>query len=245
MLPPGAGFDVGPHPHIGLSTLTYGLAGDNVHRDSLGSEQINRPGDVNLLTAGRGVVHSERATPEFRASGGLLHGVQIWLALPPEREDDEPSFTHHPQATLPAIAPGAGARGRVLMGSGFGARSPIEHPSHPWLVDLEFDHGATIDLEPGVTERAVFVIEGALRIGDTTLVADTLALLEDGVATLSAEAPTRVLALGGEPIGPRFMEWNFVSSSREAIARAAAAWRAGRFPRIPTDDGALVPMPEL
>ena len=138
-LAPGVGFDVRPHPHIGLSTVTYFLAGENVHRDSLGTVQHNRPHDVNLMTAGRGVVHSERADPAFRASGGTMHGVQIWLALPDAHEDDAPSFEHHPAATLPAIAPAGGdehggARGRVLIGSAFGATSPIKHPSQPLLV---------------------------------------------------------------------------------------------------------------
>src|SRR5688572_1811405 len=122
-IPPGVGFDVPPHPHIGLSTVTYFLAGENVHRDSLGTVQVNRPHDINLMTAGRGVVHSERADPAFREAGGLMHGVQIWLALPAEREDDEPSFEHHPAATLPAISPAAGVRGRVLIGDAFGAVS--------------------------------------------------------------------------------------------------------------------------
>jgi redox-sensitive bicupin YhaK (pirin superfamily) len=130
-VPPGVGFDVRPHPHIGLSTVTYFLDGENVHRDSLGSVQKNVPGDVNIMTAGRGVVHSERADPAWRARGGVMHGMQIWLALPLEREDDEPSFEHHPEATLPVIAPASGARGRLLLGAGYGARSPIVHPSRP------------------------------------------------------------------------------------------------------------------
>src|SRR5689334_22571753 len=136
-LPPGVGFDVRPHPHIGLSTVTYFLAGENVHRDSLGTVQINRAHDLNIMTAGRGVVHSERAEPGFRASGGLMHGVQIWLALPDAHEDDAPSFEHHPAATLPAVAPGGGVRGRVLIGGLFGATSPVRHPSEPLLVDLQ------------------------------------------------------------------------------------------------------------
>ncbi|HEX8115321.1 MAG TPA: pirin family protein, partial [Kofleriaceae bacterium] len=147
-LAPGVGFDVRPHPHIGLSTVTYFLAGENVHRDSLGTVQTNRPGDLNLRTAGRGIVHSERADPAFRAAGGAMHGVQIWLALPDAHEDDEPSFEHHPAATLPAIAPADGVRGRVLLGAAFDARSPVHHPSDPLLVDLELAAGAALDV-PG------------------------------------------------------------------------------------------------
>src|SRR5262245_38141231 len=160
VLAPGTGFDIRPHPHIGLSTVTYFLEGENVHRDSLGTVQVNRPGDVNLMTAGRGIVHSERADPGFRAAGGAMHGVQIWLALTDEHEDDPPSFEHHPEATLPAIAPAPGARGRVLLGEAFGARSPIRHASEPVLVDLHLDAGASITWPADAAERGVFVIEG-------------------------------------------------------------------------------------
>jgi redox-sensitive bicupin YhaK (pirin superfamily) len=258
-LAPGVGFDVRPHPHIGLSTVTYFLAGANVHRDSLGTVQVNRPGDVNLMTAGRGVVHSERAEPAFRASGGAMHGVQIWLALPDAHEDDAPSFEHHPQATLPAIAPGPGARGRVLIGAAFGARSPIRHPSDPLLVDLELDDGAALDLLADAAERAVFVISGELRLelrpdgrtprvddtgGPDTLEADRLAVL-GGRAPVraTARASTRCLLLGGPPVGPRLIEWNFVASSRERLDRARIAWQERRFPVIPTDDKEFIPWP--
>lgn len=245
VLPPGAGFDIKPHPHIGLSTVTYFLAGENVHRDSLGTIQVNRPGDINLMTAGRGVVHSERAEPAFREAGGPMHGVQIWLALPDAHEDDAPSFEHHPQATLPAIAPAPGVRGRVLMGAALGARSPIRHPSAPLLVDLSLDAGATVELPAEAAERAVFVIEGELRIGEASLAADRLAVLAGGArVTATATATTRALLLGGEPIGPRFIQWNFVASSRDKIERARDAWKAQRFPTIPSDAVEYVPWPE-
>ena len=243
-LAPGVGFDVRPHPHIGLSTVTYFLAGANVHRDSLGTVQVNRPGDVNLMTAGRGVVHSERAEPAFRASGGAMHGVQIWLALPDAHEDDAPSFEHHPQATLPAIAPGPGARGRVLIGAAFGARSPIRHPSDPLLVDLELDDGAALDLPAAAAERAVFVISGELCIGPDTLEADRLAVLGGSAPVhATARAGTRCLLIGGPPVGPRLIEWNFVASSRERLDRARVAWQERRFPVIPTDDQEFIPWP--
>ncbi|HEY0991650.1 MAG TPA: pirin family protein [Kofleriaceae bacterium] len=242
-LPPGVGFDVRPHPHIGLSTVTYFLAGTNVHRDSLGTVQINRPGDINLMTAGRGVVHSERAEPAFRAAGGAMHGVQIWLALPDAHEDDPPSFEHHPEATLPAIAPAEGARGRVLIGAAFGARSPIRHPSDPLLVDLQLDAGASLDVHAAVPERAVFVIAGELCVGDETLSADHLAVLGSAPALATAHTATRALLLGGAPLGPRLIEWNFVASSRERIERARDAWRARQFPVIPSDDQEFIPWP--
>ena len=245
-LAPGVGFDVRPHPHIGLSTVTYFLAGENVHRDSLGTVQTNRPGDLNLMTAGRGIVHSERADPAFRAAGGMMHGVQIWLALPEAHEDDAPSFEHHPATTLPAIAPADGVRGRVLLGAAFDARSPVRHPSDPLLVDLELAAGAALDIPGDAAERAVFVIEGELRIADHALPADQLAVLCAGrPVRVSAAAATRALILGGPALGDRFIEWNFVSSSRDRIDRARDAWKARQFPTIPTDDVEFIPWPEL
>jgi redox-sensitive bicupin YhaK (pirin superfamily) len=245
-LAPGVGFDVRPHPHIGLSTVTYFLAGENVHRDSLGTVQVNRPGDINLMTAGRGIVHSERADPAFRATGGPMHGVQIWLALPDAHEDAEPSFEHHPKATLPEVAPSPGVRGRVLFGAAFGARSPIRHPSEPLLVDLELEAGASVALDgDAAAERAVFVIEGELGIGRDALIADHLAVLRAGApAAIAARTRARVLVLGGSPVGPRLIEWNFVASSRDRIDRARDAWKARQFPTIPNDDTELIPWPE-
>jgi hypothetical protein len=245
-LAPGVGFDVRPHPHIGLSTVTYFLAGENVHRDSLGTVQTNRPGDLNLMTAGRGIVHSERADPAFRASGGAMHGVQIWLALPDAHEDDPPSFEHHPVATLPAIAPADGVRGRVLIGAAFGARAPVRHPSDPLLVDLELAAGAAFEVPGGIAERAVFVIEGELQIADQALGANQLAVLGGGrPVRAAASAPTRALILGGPQLGPRFVEWNFVSSSRDKIDRARELWKAQQFAKIPTDSVEFIPWPEL
>jgi len=245
-LAPGAGFDVKPHPHIGLSTVTYMLAGENVHRDSLGTVLHNRPGDINLMTAGRGIVHSERADPAFRASGGAMEGVQIWLALPDANEDQPPSFEHHAEATLPIATPAAGVRARVLLGTSYGARSPIEHPSAPQLVDLHLDAGACVELPAEVAERALFVIAGTVRIGELVLARDQLAVLAPGAPTpIVADAPTRALMLGGPPLGPRFIDWNFVASTRERIDRAREAWKAGAFPVIPTDAVERVPYPEL
>jgi redox-sensitive bicupin YhaK (pirin superfamily) len=263
-LPPGVGFDVRPHPHIGLSTVTYFLAGENVHRDSLGTVQTNRPHDLNLMTAGRGVVHSERADPAFRAAGGLMHGVQIWLALPDANEDDPPSFEHHPAPTLPAVAPAAGVRGRVLLGSLFGATSPVRHPSAPVLADLELDAGAALDLPaasapdlPAASgERGVFVIAGELDISappsagspaspPEPLLPDHLAVLSPAARVrLTARLPTRLLLLGGPPLGRRLIEWNFVASTRERIDAAREAWREQRFPKIPTDDQEFIPLPD-
>ena len=244
-LAPGIGFDVRPHPHIGLSTVTYFLAGENVHRDSLGNVRHNRPGDINLMTAGRGVVHSERADPEFRATGGAMHGLQIWLALPEANEDDAPSFEHHPQATLPAVAPAPGVTGRVLLGAAFGQRSPIIHPSQPMLVDLELAAGSRLTLPADVAERGVAVIAGDVTAGGQPVATNALAVLCAGAAVeVSATAAARVFLFGGPSLGQRFIEWNFVSSSKEKIAAAKRGWRARTFPAIPGDDQEFIPLPE-
>ena len=242
-LAPDVGFDVRPHPHIGLSTVTYFLSGENVHRDSLGSVQKNVPGDLNIMTAGGGVTHSERADPAFRATGGLMHGMQIWLALPEANEDDAASFEHHPQATLPPIR-GEAWTGRVLIGSAFGATSPVRHPSVPLLVDLELEAGARITL-PDAPERALVVIEGTVTIGGQQLVTDRLAVLAPGERTVVAETAARIMLVGGAPMTERFIEWNFVASSKERIDRARDRWKAGEFPAIPSDHDEFIPYPEL
>ena len=241
-LGPGVGFDVRPHPHIGLSTVTYFFAGTNVHRDSLGTVQTNRPGDLNLMTAGRGVVHSERAEPSFRMNGGTMHGVQIWLALPDAHEDVEPSFEHHPEATLPAIAPAAGVHGRVLLGAAFGAQSPIRHVSEPLLVDLHVAEGAAFDVTEA-PERALFVIEGELRVGSEAIAPNQLAILRGDSVRATASIATRALVLGGPQIGERYIEWNFVASSRERIERARDRWKVMEFPLIPSDHEEYIPWP--
>ncbi|HUH05578.1 MAG TPA: pirin-like C-terminal cupin domain-containing protein, partial [Kofleriaceae bacterium] len=178
------------------------------------------------------------------AAGGSMHGVQMWLALPLEREDDAPSFEHHPEASLPAIAPAAGAQGRVLIGAAFGATSPIQHPSQPWLVDVELDADAELEVESGVAERGVLVIEGAVHLGDAPLAVNQLAVLSSGACPrLRADTAARLLLVGGPPIGPRLIEWNFVASTQDRIDRASADWKARRFPSIPTDDREFIPLP--
>jgi redox-sensitive bicupin YhaK (pirin superfamily) len=252
LLPPGRGFDVPPHPHIGLSTVTYFLDGENTHRDSLGTVQVNRADDVNLMTAGRGIVHSERATAALREHGGTMHGLQMWLALPEAHEQGEPSFEHHPKATLPEVAPAAGVSGRVLLGEAFGATSPIRHPSEPLLVCLTLEAGAQLELEAAANEtaaaaeRGVYVIEGELQLGGEAVAAHRLAVLRGGQrARMSAVQASRILLLGGAPMGPRFIDWNFVASTKEQIDAARAAWKAQTFPKIPGDDEEFVPYPDF
>lgn len=243
-IPPGAGFDVKPHPHIGLSTVTYLFEGEAFHRDSIGSAQAIRPGDVNLMTAGKGVVHSERSEPAWREQGGALHGLQLWLGLPIANEEDEPTFEHHPRASFPEIER-EGARARVVLGSALGERSPIEHPSKPWLVDVALDAGASFLVESTSEERAVYVIEGEVAVRGRSFGPRRLLVgAPQAAIAVTARRPSRIVLLGGLPLdGKRFMDWNFVSSSRERIEAAKAMWRAQTFPRVPGDDREYVPLP--
>jgi redox-sensitive bicupin YhaK (pirin superfamily) len=242
---PGAESGIGPHPHIGLSTLTYVFRGESVHRDSTGAVQTIRPAEVNLMTAGRGVVHSERPDPAGRAWGGEFDAVQIWLALPLANGDDDPRFEHVPQAAMPAISPAVGVRGRVLAGTAFGARSPLRHPSEPWLVDVELDGGSTLDIRPDVQERGVLVVDGAIEIGRDAISVNQLGVLREGASVkLRAHEPSRVLLIGGPHLGDRLMDWNFVASTRERLERARDAWIAQTFPKIPGDDLEFIPYPE-
>jgi hypothetical protein len=197
------------------------------------------------MTAGKGIVHSERADPAIRASGGLMHGVQIWLALPESHEDCEPSFEHHPKDTLPAIAPSEGVTGRVLIGSAFGETSPIRHPSQPLLVDLNLVKGATVPITTDIAERAVFVIDGAIEISGHPCTTNQLAVLKPGDVELCATETSHVMLIGGAPFPPRVIDWNFVASSRERIDHAREAWKRQEFPKIPTDHDDFIPYPEL
>ena len=243
---PGAGMDVPPHPHIGLSTVTYLYSGENHHRDSLGTSQINRANDLNLMTAGRGVVHSERPTAAWRTSGGRLHGVQLWLGLPVAREEDAPSFEHHPAAAFPTVTARPGTRARILMGRAFGEESPVRHPSSPLLIDLELDAGSTIELPPEPLERAVLAVLGDILLGDVELSPLQMAVLRPDLSVgIKASSAARVLVLGGPPLdGPRYLDWNFVSSSRARLASAVTRWKERRFDPIPGDDAEFVPYPD-
>ncbi|MCY0989167.1 pirin family protein [Nannocystis sp. ILAH1] len=241
-LEPGLGMDVRPHPHIGLATVTYLFEGEILHRDSLGSLQPIRPGAINWMTAGRGIVHSERSPAEARAQGPKLHGLQLWVALPREAEESEPAFSHHPTDTIPELS-SPGVRVRVLAGSAYGVTAPTPIASPLVYVEAHLEAGATFELPPA-TERAVYVIEGELRSGDRTVPPRTMAVLRSGKAgALTATAPTRMVLIGGEPLSePRFIWWNFVSSSQERIVQAAHEWKEQRFPRVPGDEKEWIPL---
>jgi len=240
----GKGLDVPPHPHIGLATVTYLFEGEIVHRDSLGSHQPIRPGDINWMTAGRGIVHSERTAPDRRRQSSRLRGLQLWVALPLAHEDAGPSFHHHPGALLPE-RDRDGVRLRVLAGTAFGMTSPVETLSPLFYVDAAMPAGSTLALPTDHEERALYVIDGAVACGsERTEPGRMLVFVPGASVALRADSPARVVLLGGAPLdGQRHIYWNFVSSSRERIERAKRDWTEGRFPKVPGDEEELVPLP--
>ena len=242
-LAPGTGMDVRPHPHIGLATVTYLFEGEILHRDSLGSVQAIRPGDVNWMVAGRGIAHSERTPPELRAAGPRAHGLQTWAALPKEREEVEPSFVRHPASSLPVVET-PGATVRVIAGHAFGARSPVAVFTDTLYAAAELAPGASLRLPAEHEERGVYVVEGRAEIGATTVGEGELAVLQGGEVEIRAPVSATLMLLGGAKMdGPRFIWWNFVSSSKERIERAKADWNDDRFPRI-AGETERIPLPE-
>jgi len=236
----GRGMDVRPHPHIGLSTVTYLFEGEIVHRDSLGSVATIRPGEVNWMTAGRGIVHSERSPAEARAAGVRLWGLQFWVALPLELETCPPAFAHTDADAIPRTGR-PGARIAVVLGEAFGLRSPVAVTSPVFLVDVRLDAGASITLDAAHAERAAYVVEGEVRSPGAAEPVGREHLLwfdaDEDVTLTAADAPAHVVFLGGPPLdAPRFLWWNFVSSSRDAVLDAQAAWSAqdpAQFPPVP------------
>lgn len=241
---PGEGFDVRPHPHIGLATVTYLFAGEMLHRDSLGFVQAIEPGAVNWMTAGRGIVHSERTSDAKRSSGQAMHGIQAWVALPATHEETEPSFVHHPAATLPTIS-FDGARRTLIAGSAFHATSPVAVASPLFYIDVEAEAGARVQMPDDHAERALYVAVGAVEIAGEVVPERTMAVLEPGRSlAFTTTGPARVMLLGGAPLeSPRTIWWNFVSSRPERIEQAKADWAAGRFAMVPGDPE-FIPLPQ-
>jgi redox-sensitive bicupin YhaK (pirin superfamily) len=240
---PGHGIDVRPHPHIALATVTYLFAGTLLHRDSLGSVREILPGDVNWMTAGTGIAHSERTPPLARAAGQAIHGIQSWVALPDGQEDVDPYFTHYPASALPQRVLGAVTL-TVVAGEAFGLTSPVRTLWPTLYVHAGFSESAALDVPPAQEERAVYVVHGELAVGETQVSEGQLAVLEPGAtATLRAVRETRAMLLGGKRFStPRHIWWNFVASSPERIESAKDRWAKGEFAPVPGENE-FIPLP--
>jgi hypothetical protein len=239
--PPGipTSVDVRPHPHIGLSTITYLFDGEIMHRDSVGSEQPIVPGEVNWMTAGRGITHSERFE-RARREGGRMNGIQAWVALPKEHEEMAPEFRHYAAGDLPAVGEGA----RLIAGEAFGMRSPVRTHSPLFYIHHRLAAGTCAEVPVDYRERAAYVASGSIEAGGRVFAEGRMLVFENAKpAMITARTDAVVMLLGGEPVGPRYIEWNFVSSSRERIQQAKADWRAQRMKLPDLDQGEFIPLP--
>ena len=241
---PGRGIDVRPHPHIGLATVTFLWAGAIHHRDTLGSEQVIRPGDVNWMTAGRGIAHSERTPGDERAHGHPVHGMQTWVALPRTDEETAPEFHHHPASTLPQLQRN-GALLRVIAGRAFGEESPVRVFADTFNVAIDLQPDAELAIDDAYAERALYVLEGDAQLDGADIPDKHLVLLDAGTRpVLRAKTPLKAMLLGGAPLdGPRHLGWNFVSSSKERLEQAKQDWHEGRFGQVPGETE-FIPLPQ-
>lgn len=244
---PGVNHDVRPHPHIGLATVTYLFEGAMMHRDSLGTEQLIEPGAINWMTAGSGIVHSERRPAHLRDVAFTNHGLQLWVALPQALQDAPPAFAHTPATAIPEVRLGEGAhaaRVRVLVGEAFGARSPVTPASPTVYLDARLPAGSVLDLPALAPQLAVYPVSGEVRLDGEPLAGGRMAVLVEGQgARLEALSDARLAVVGGEPLGPRHMWWNFVHSDPGRIRQAADDWDAGRFVAVPGETESI-PLPE-
>ncbi len=239
----GKGIDVRPHPHINLATVTYLFEGEILHRDSLGSYATIVPGDINLMVAGKGIVHSERERPEWRQQPHRLHGLQLWLALPEADEECEPAFHHYDSQDIPGTTV-VGVPVRVMMGSAYGLHSPVKTYAQTLYIEAALQRGQSLDL-PKATERGLYVAHGAVQINGQALDTLHMAVLASGDASITATADdTRIALIGGETMSRRYIDWNFVSSRQERITQAKQDWQAQRFPKVPGDEDEFIPLPE-
>jgi redox-sensitive bicupin YhaK (pirin superfamily) len=240
----GHEFKVRPHPHIGIATVTYLFAGDIVHRDSLGSHQTIEPGAVNLMVTGSGVVHSERQTPERQAQKRDLHGLQLWLALPEQKQDMAPEFHHYAANAIPATTVN-GVRVRVLMGEAYNCVSPVKTFSDTLYVEAQLNAGQVLEL-PASEELAVYVVSGSLLAQHTKMDAQSMVVFnpKKGAVSVKAQEDAQIAILGGEPLGHRHVEWNFVSTDPAKIEQAKSNWQAGRFAKVPGDEHEFIPLPD-
>lgn len=248
---PGTGIDVRPHPHIGLATVTYLFNGEIRHRDNLGFDQVIRPGDVNWMTAGRGIVHSERTDEEPRANGQKMHGIQSWIALPEEAEETAPEFHHHPKASLPVIEKD-GAVMRLIAGAAYGETSPVKTFSAMFYLGVEAQEGAAIDLPEDHEERALYIVDGGVTVdGERHDAGRMLVFNKNDNPEVRTTAASKLMLLGGAPLGKRLIWWNLVASSQDKIDRAKADWRASAENEfkdsafsLPPGETEFIPLPE-
>ena len=241
----GTGLDVRPHPHIGLATVTYLFDGEIVHRDSLGTAAAIKPGEVNWMTAGRGIVHSERTGADKRASGSPIHGLQMWVALPASKEEMEAGFAHHETAEFPMVKDN-GKTVRVVVGSLYGASSPVPVVHETMFADVHLAAGATLPIDASHEERALYLVSGTLDIAGDRFAPGQLLVFKPGdKVTVKAVTDAHLVICGGAPMdGPRHIWWNFVSSRKERIEQAKADWKAGHFAKVPGDEIEFIPLPE-
>jgi len=241
----GQGIDERPHPHINLATVTYLFAGEILHRDSLGSRQPIRPGEVNWMTAGRGIVHSERTAPEVRARGGTVSGLQTWVALPASAEETDPEFAHHGAAELPLMRD-TDKIVRLIAGNLYGKTSPVRTFGGIFYADAQLNAGASLPLDAEHEERAIYTLSGDLTLAGQDFGPGQLLVFRPGDRiTVKAKTAARFMLLGGATMdGPRYIWWNFVSSRKERIEQAGAEWKAGRFAKVPGDEAEFIPLPE-
>jgi redox-sensitive bicupin YhaK (pirin superfamily) len=234
--------DVRPHPHIGLSTVSYLFSGEIMHRDSLGYEQAIRPEEVNWMVAGRGITHSERFE-HARAYGDRLHGIQAWVALPDGMEETAPSFSHHAGDDLPQWDD-AGVRGHLIAGSAYGLTAGAQTHSPLFYAHLDLDPGATAEIPSGHSERALYIAMGEVEVGGQVHGAGSMLVVGAAASRVRASSQATVMVLGGEPLGERHIFWNFVSSSKERLEQAASDWKAGRMKLPDADDAEFIPLPD-
>ncbi|PCI76346.1 MAG: hypothetical protein COB20_10775 [SAR86 cluster bacterium] len=239
---PGEGIDVRPHPHINLATVTYMFEGQFLHRDSIGSVQVIKPGDINLMVAGKGIVHSERTPPEIRKTEHSLHALQLWLALPEADEEIDPAFYHYPADELPTTEID-GVTLRVMMGSAYGLSSPVKTFAETLYVEALLKAGQRLTL-PVCEERAIYMAKGEVSSNGTAIEEFTMAILDQkNEFTVEATTDARLAFIGGEKLSKRFIDWNFVSSDKDRIRKAREDWKEGRFDKVPEDDEEFIPLP--
>lgn len=241
----GNGLDVRPHPHIGLATVTYLFDGEITHRDSLGTAAAIRPGEVNWMTAGKGIVHSERTGPELRTTGSPIHGLQLWVGLPAAKEEMDPGFAHHETREFPMVTD-TGKSVRVMVGSLYGTKSPVPTVHETIFGDVHLSAGTSLPLDADHDERAIYVVKGTVDIAGDKFESGRLLVFKRGDRiTITATTDTHFVIVGGAPMdGPRHIWWNFVSSRKERIEQAKADWKAGHFDKVPGDEIEFIPLPE-